>query len=585
MAKDNHSFETTLHDVVYSIDAGTGLRIIRIAIYVLIVLAVLMLYTATQFRGLRTNEAMDYAQLGRNVSLSTGFQTKNVRPLSMWKVSQRTAQENPRIKDHPDLFHPPAYPFVLAVGFKVFDLLGMDPFSIDPTSRSVAMPAEQWVVLPLNHAFVLLTGFLVFLLGKRLFSRDIGFLGMSIYFVSNLVWKDSISGLNISMATFFITAAFYGMIVSMLNHRDNKPTRTWVLPFLISVGCSAIAFLTRYIAIAAIPGIVLFAWLIGGRFRGGTRYVVVYLVLFMVLISPWLYRNVVVSGNPMGMTGYTALMDSAAYPGNVLERELLPEFSVKKSVAILKQKWVVNFSEKNAAALPGLGGGILMALFGVTFFYHFVRPQVNYLRWGIGLSLLVMVVIAGFFSESSVTMLHAFWPFIILYGLSFFSILVDRLDLGASLYTKSMSVLIFVLAAIPLALTLMPPAAKSPYPPYWPPVIAQVSDMLNPSEVMCSDMPWATAWYGDQVSILLPSNLESFYEINDYKQYVSGLYVTAITKNKPFASDLLVGPEKSWFPIVRGQIPNDFPLKEGVSLNPEGQDQIFFSDRDRWSIK
>ncbi len=581
MAQDNRSFESTLHDVVYSIDAGTGLKIIRITLYVLLMLVIVMLYTATQFRGLKTEEAMDYAQLGRNLSLNNGMVTKCVRPMSMWKVDERTPGPNPKIGNHPDLYHPPAYPAVLAAGFKLFTLVGLDPFEIAQGSRT--MPAEQWVVLPVNHIFTLLTGWLIFSLGKRLFSREIGFLGMTIFFFSNIAWKDSISGLNLSMASFFIVASFHAMVVAMLNRRDQEKKSAWTLPFVLSIIYSVIAFHTRYITCAAVPGIVLFAWLMGGRFRGGTRFVIVFVILYMMLISPWLYRNVKESGNPMGLAAHTALADTAKYPDKQLDRQLHPEFTFKQASDQLKKKWVENYSEKHDTIIPGLGGGVLMALFMTTFFYSFVRPQVNYLRWSLGLSILLTLLIAGFFSESSMMMIHAFWPFVILYGLAFFYILIDRLDVGARLYTTGLKVLIVILSILPFGLTLMPPHANNPYPPYYPPIISQVSTMLTPREVMCTDMPWATAWYGDRVSILLPKQLKDFYEINDQMQYVSGLYVTAITKNKPFAKDLLTGTEQTWLPVISGRPPPDFPLKEGVSLNARSQDQIFLSDHDRWS--
>ncbi len=271
------------------------------------------------------------------------------------------------------------------------------------------------------------------------------------------------------------------------------------------------------------------------------------------------------------------------YPDKAFERQLHPDFTAAQTIDQLKKKWVANYSDKHAATIPGMGGGILMALFSVTFFYHFVRPQVNYLRWGLGLSLLLMVIIAGFFSESSINMLHVFWPFVILYGLAFFYILIDRLDLGVRFYTLGLKVFIVVLAAIPILLAILPPQENHPYPPYFSPIIAQVSGMLNEREVMCTDMPWATAWYGDRVSILLPKDVDDFYEINDYHQYISGMYITTITKNKPFVKQLLDGPEKSWLSIISGRSPADFPLKQAVSLNR--QDQIFLSDRNRWSSR
>jgi hypothetical protein len=579
MAQDNRSFESTLHDIVYSIDTGTGLKIIRVTLYILFLLIIVMLYTATQFRGMVSEEAMDYAQLGRNLSLNGGLATKCVRPVSMWKVSSRNPGENPQIGGHPDLFHPPAYPAVLAAGFKLFELAGIDPFAMQEGATS--LPAEQWVIMPVNHLFSILTGWIVFSMGKRLFSREIGFLGMTIFFLSDLVWSDSISGLNLSMTTFCIAASFHTMVISMLNRRDRQSLLSWILPFVLSVILAAAAVLTRYIALAAIPGIALFAWLMAGRFRGGTRYAVVFIGLVMIMIAPWLYRNQTLTGNPFGLAGHTALMETSRYPDNAFERQLHPEFSVAQIMNAAKEKWVMNYSGEHKAALPGMGGGILTALFVTTFFYRFVRPQVNYLRWGLGLSLVLMLFIAGFFSASSIAAIHAFWPFVILYGLAFFYILIDRLDLGVRIYIISMKCLIVVLALLPLIFTILPPHAKPPYPPYYPPHINLVSGWLNEREVMVTDMPWATAWYGDRVSILLPRDIDDFYEINDYKQYISGLYITTITKNKPFVRELLDGPEKSWLPVISGRTPPDFPLKQGLSLNR--QDQIFLSDRNRWS--
>jgi hypothetical protein len=354
-----------------------------------------------------------------------------------------------------------------------------------------------------------------------------------------------------------------------------------VFPFVLSIGFAAAAVLTRYIALAAVPGIALFAWLMAGRFRGGTRYAIVFIGLVMIMISPWLYRNHALTGNPFGLAGHTALAETSRYPDKSFERQLHPEFTAAQVMNAAKEKWVVNYSDKHKTTLPGLGGGMLMALFATTFFYRFVRPQVNHLRWGLGLALLLMLLIAGFFSGSSIAAIHAFWPFVILYGLAFYYILIDRLDLGVRIYVISMKCLIVVLALIPLIMTILPPHAKPPYPPYYPPHISMVSGWLNEREVMVTDMPWATAWYGDRISILLPRDIDDFYEINDYKQYISGLYITTITKNKPFVKQLLDGPEKSWLPVISGRTPPDFPLKQGLSLNR--QDQIFLSDRNRWS--
>ena len=61
-------FESRIQDLVYNVEVGVGLRIIKAILYVFFVLAVMVMYTANEFQGLREAEAMEYAQLGRNLA-------------------------------------------------------------------------------------------------------------------------------------------------------------------------------------------------------------------------------------------------------------------------------------------------------------------------------------------------------------------------------------------------------------------------------------------------------------------------------------------------------------------------------------
>ena len=69
------TFDTSLQDVVYTLDVGAGLKILRVALYVIMLLVIILIYTATQFWGLKSDEAMHYGQLGRNSSLESGWVT------------------------------------------------------------------------------------------------------------------------------------------------------------------------------------------------------------------------------------------------------------------------------------------------------------------------------------------------------------------------------------------------------------------------------------------------------------------------------------------------------------------------------
>jgi len=583
MAKQQHQpFESTLQDLVYSVDAGTGLKIIRTTLFCFFIIGVVVIFTARQFRGFDSEAAMDTAQLGRNLAQSNRYITQYVRPVTIATVSANTFDGDAKIQSHPELFRPPLYPAVLAGAFKFYDLIGVDLFPTSEAFRGMRIyPAEQWVIVPLNHVFTGLTGILLYLLGRRLFSHKIGMLGVTTYFLTRMVWQDSIAGTALPLLIFFVLGATYFSVLAMIHRRERRPLWNWVLLFSFSIIFSAAAFLTHYAALAVIPGLALFIWMMGSRTQRGGHLAFFYLLLVGVLVSPWLIRNIQVSGSPLGLAAHAALIGSEQYPADSLMRTLHPSFNLASGINIAKAKWSENFNSFYETGFTSLGGGLLIAFFMVTFFYRFVRIHVHNLRWGIGLSMILFFVGVGFFGADSLSLYHMFWPFVILYGLGFFSILLDRLDLNVHLYKMGLTGLVVGLTALPLLVTIfMSAPAKIPYPPYYAPFVMRVSELLKPTEVMCSDMPWATAWYGKRTSILLPATLDDYFEINDYRKYISGLYITTLTKDKPFVSQLLEGPEKTWLPIIMGRLTQDFPLRHGFGLNK--QDQLFLSDSVRW---
>lgn len=583
MAKQQQQpFESTLQDLVYSVDAGLGLKIIRTVLFCLVLLLLVVIFTANQFRGFDDKDAMDYAQLGRNLAQSNRYVTQSVRPVSIATVASHSFDGDARIMNHPELLKAPLYPALLAAHFKFFDLIGIDLFPDSEAFRGMRFyPAEQWVIVPLHHLFSMLSGLLLYFLGKRLFSKKIGLLSVITYFLSELVWRDSLQGTAIPIAVFFVLAATWSALVSMIHRRERKPRWNWMALFALSMIFSAAAFLTHYAAGVIIPGLALFIWMMGSRTQRGGHLAFFYIALIILMLFPWFLRNLQISGMPLGLAPYTVLVDSNPYPGDSLMRTLNPELGVLTFINAAKAKWAANINELYETGFTSLGSGILIAFFLVTFFYRFVRVHVHNLRWGIGLSMVLFFVGVGFFDKDALRLYHMFWPFVILYGFAFFTILLDRLDLSIHLYKIGLTVLVVALTAMPLLVTiLLSPPPSIPYPPYYVPFVMRVSELLKPNEVVCTDMPWATAWYGKRTSILLPESLDDYYEINDYRKYISGLYLTTLSKDRPFVSGLLNGPEKSWFPIMMGRLPEGFPLKQGFGLNE--QDQLFLTDSVRW---
>lgn len=566
-------FESRIQDLVYNVDAGIGVTLIKSFLYILIVGTIILLFTATQFKGLKDAEAMDYAQLGRNWMTHRQLITQNVRPASIWYLNRDTEGMAPRIHNHPDIVHAPLYPMMLGAWFQ---LTGAE-FAASPEGPLQVFQPEYRIMV-LNHLFTLLTALLLYLLALRLFDRRVAMLGVTVFILSDLVWRDSLSGTGVSVVAFWAVAAAYAMVVAVGRISENAPLKRWIGPVLLSALLCAAAFLTRYAAIALVPGLALYlGWALKGR---GWVWGPVFIGVVLLLVSPWFVRNVAVSGSPLGLAPYTALNESSLFSQNSFERSLYPELKAGEVSRSLREKAMKNLRTLYDGELRTIGDGILIGLFFTTFFYRFVRFPVHSLRWALALSLFLLLLIASFFGQQTFRVVLMFWPFVILYGLAFFTILLDRLQFRAKLYNALVSAALIFLCALPMVLALLPPRTATTYPPYAPGPISFVSRLLEDTELMCTDMPWATAWYGSRTSVLLPVTLDEFYDVNDYMHRFSGLFFTPLTRDQPFVRRLQSPIYETWFPILQGRIPGDFPLPQALPLI--GVDHIFLSDRARW---
>ena len=147
-------------------------------------------------------------------------------------------------------------------------------------------------------------------------------------------------------------------------------------------------------------------WLCLGKFRG-TSYFFIYLILFLLLITPWLLRNYFILKSIWFYILY-CLQDTVSYPDITFLREYANEISFKEISNELKQKWILNYSGVYQSLIPGVGGGLLISFFITTFFYKFIRPNINYLRTSIGICAIVFIFVAGFFSDSSISLINMF---------------------------------------------------------------------------------------------------------------------------------------------------------------------------------
>lgn len=176
-------------------------------------------YGLREYKNLSNPEAMDMAQLARNISQGRGYVTDYLRITSLAIVKEQTGGDA-RINNHPDIVNPPLYPVLLAGVFKAASLAGV-PIQYTPREGDVRYLPEL-VVCIFNQALLLVALFLTFSLGRKLFDREVAIFAAVMLFLNELLWRFSISGLPTILSMVVLLLLFH-LLVSfrMRNMTDN----------------------------------------------------------------------------------------------------------------------------------------------------------------------------------------------------------------------------------------------------------------------------------------------------------------------------------------------------------------------------
>jgi len=568
--------EVLIQNIVHSVDQGIIYRVVRVGLFLLAIVLLMLLYMSTQFTGFADEEAMDCAQLGRNIMSGRGFVTQNVRPASIWYLAKNKKAKFGRsmLLKHPDIVHAPLYPLALASIFRV-----ANPSFSAGRGRGRYAP-EQKLIVPFGFVCTLFSAGFLFLLGKTLFSRRIALTSLVLYLLTDSVLADSISGLPISLTALLLTGGLYFAVLAVSLRNDGRRLWWWLIPLICSCVFAVLAFLTRYVAGLLALGLFLYIGL-GFRTRGW-RWGAAFLACFLVGILPWLLRNYIVSGGPLGLAPYGVLNETKEFAENAFDRTLqIGRITEPRVTDNLSRKCVGNLEEMFANHLGVFKGGVLFVFFFCSFLFRFSRREVGLLRWCMAIVILFWLLVGSLFGEVTLRLCTALLPFMFLYGVAFFFAMADRLQFRLPVMNLAVVLLVGLLQATPLIVRLFPPRAPIPYPPYHAPFIAGLCELYRADEVICSDIPAGAAWYGNRVTLGLPAKVDDFLAIYDNIGTIAAIYFTTKTRDQPFATTMLRGRNATWRPMILNEdIPKDFPLTTGVHLNMK--DQFLLSDYPRW---
>ncbi len=598
-----------LQEWIYKFEVGEGTRVVRVALALLALASLAALYDLREYRDFATAEAMDAAQLARNIAEGEGYTTLCLRPLSLGLVERRQLELKQRANDfalvksgHPDLANPPVYPFLLAGLMKVL------PFDFQITERNIVEGSAlfryqpEMLICLFNQALFFAAIFLTFRLSARLFDPSVAWISALIMAGSDLFWRFSVSGLS----TMLVVVIFLGLVwclvfLEQATHQTGRSGAWFVVMAGLSGGLVGLGALTLYsFGWMILPVLAFFA----SHFE--RRRIVLGLVAwfaFAAVLAPWLVRNYDWSGTLFGTAGYAVVEDTPLFPADRIERSLKPDLR-DLTIDDYVRKLVVNVGGMFQNELPKLGGNWITAFFLIGLLVPFISKTLGRLRVFVLLALVVLTMVqalgrthlSGDSPEiDSENLLVMLVPVVFIYGAGMYSLLLDQLKMPLPQLRHLVTGAFVVLTCAPLVFRLLPPREYPlAYPPYYPPWIQQFGRWMGEEELVMSDMPWAMAWYGRRQSVWTTlyvqdrNGRDDFFTINDGHKPIRGLYLTTLSMDARFYSQMLRGQDWAWGKFVMDSLvttnglPPGFPLKYSPTGGYLSAGHFFLTDWPRW---
>jgi len=248
-------------------------------------------------------------------------------------------------------------------------------------------------------------------------------------------------------------------------------------------------------------------------------------VAFVLVVSPWAYRNWAVAGSPFyTLRSLETVMGTRTHSGNTLYRSFdpappgLPEYTAAHPREIYEKLHDASLVIEPAAL--SLAGLVFTSFFLVAILVPLGNEAFDRLRLALYAVICLVAIGLSFIVPDRRGLLPAAPTVIVVAAVFFYQLLDLRLrPLSERLRTRWATiavVLLLGLHSLPLLLQLMPGRSNTPFQPT---TVKRAVNELNhlTSEMsggsqgaavrpVYTDLPWVVAWYGDRPAIWLPQS-------------------------------------------------------------------------------
>ncbi|HEX4139241.1 MAG TPA: hypothetical protein VHY09_02770, partial [Candidatus Methylacidiphilales bacterium] len=465
---------------------------------------------------------------------------------------------------------------------------------------SSGMYSPERFIPILNQIMLLLTAGLVFLMGLRFFDQRVAWMALVTFLLTELVWHYTLTALSTTFLMFLTTAAFWCLeqIVSVGEECFEREERSfapaWIWALFLALLLAAICLTRLQLIVLVVPVVAVLLLM-----PTASVLMSIFIVLSLAAaVTPWFFHLNAVSGSFVGSNGPVMLHGAEGYEGNQIYcTTAIPSYEQLFRDVARKEYNGFRWNFQHAWSL--LGANPMVLLFGASVLHQFKRRRTRIFHWLI-FGAIIAILLANNLGEDKPedvgpwNSMIILMPSMVVVGTAFFFILLDRLALQLWLLNNLVVIMVILLTAMPLVLTLLSPG-RFPFswPPYWPYTIKMITQLAQPDEWVTSDMPWATAWYGDRASLWLPDSVTDFENFHDNVCPSGLLMFTPVTWQAP-VSDITTGEYKEWFALMTVgsmplnssiAVPQNFPLTEHFVMPGKVPAYTLWSDRPRWLMK
>lgn len=585
----------------------TGILIRRSLFFALLV-ALTLVNLFVFFRGLNAPQAMDQAQIAREIARGNGFTTKFIRPIAYEQAKETQPDAAIPFTKFQDTYQSPLNPLLNAAVLKLIGADDADQWKM--AGNEMVFRLDRVIATVSTLCFLMAIG-VSYLLVSRVFDPKIAGVTVILMLFCETFWNYSLSGLPQMLMLLLFSCALY------FTYRAVEDSSEGGAPFASAITAGvffALLSLTHYLAIWIAIGYIIFA---AFAFRPRGLVGVIVLVTILAPMTFVMLRNSSISGTPFG-TAFLELYEGiGGNSGEIVMRGRDLESSPLRTDGIFSNIIRSTLLQTNSI-VPFLGGIVVAPLFLVSLLHPFKRSSIANFRWAIltmfvvsALGLAIYGISEDHLEPNQTHLLFA--PIMTAYGLAFLSILWNRIPAVAStpVLHNLHHILVIIICALPLIISF-PQKVRIGMSqndrggiPHWPPYYAPalnlgLSKWLSDKQICFSDQPWAVAWYADRTAVWLPSSRLDFEEIEsmaaDLDTPVAGILISPSSHGSGNAAEVASDYKDFTSLVLDGRVflatyppgisiyDKDTKIQEIMRRYPHratlvGMDMVYYSDR------